>query len=816
MNIQQLLKSALPHLAALIVFAAVTLIYFWPAVEGKVMSQSDMMQWKGTSEETRKFREKTGEEALWTNSQFGGMPAYQIDMKTKGNLINKVRVALLSAFPKPANIIFWTMAGFYLLLIVLGASPWVAAAGALAYSFATYNFLIIDAGHTTKAMSISTVAPVIAGVLLAYKGRYWSGAALAGFALACNVVSNHYQITYYLFILLLVFFIAKLIDALQNNTIANFVKASALLAIAFVLAIGTDATRLWTTYEYSKESMRGGSAMTDGSTGSGGLDKDYALAWSYGKLETFTLLVPRFMGGGSGEPLSNKDSRLYEYMKQAGAGSQAPTYWGAQPFTGGTIYAGTIVCFLFLLGCLVVRGYLKWWLLAATILSIILSWGKNFAPTTDLFFAAFPMYNKFRVVSMILVIAQITMPLLGFWGLHRLLTADEKERPGLLTKLYLALGITGGLLLFLAVIGPNVFSFEGQGDSRYPKEFITMLVDERISMLQGDALRALLLVAVTGGLLWAWLTGKLKNQALIVGIIGLLTLGDLWVVNKRYLNDSNFMSSRKADAIFEQSPADAEILKDPDPNFRVFNVTRNPFNDGITSYWHKSVGGYHGAKLSRYQDLIENQLQKNNQEVLNMLNTKYIIAQSAENMPPMAQRNPNALGNAWFVRQIKPASTAQEEMAALSDFDARTTAIVNTKEYAGYLNNWQPASADTAATIRLTDYKPNHLTYEATAAADGLAVFSEIYYNDHKGWNAYLDGKPVPHIRADYLLRGMKIPAGQHKVEFKFEPKAYFTGEKISIISSGLLLLFCLAAIGFSVRAKKNENENEGLEIASS
>lgn len=802
MNLQNFLKSAIPHLAALLVFAVVTLAYFWPAMEGKVLSQGDITQWKGASEEARKFRSQTGEEPLWTNSQFGGMPAYQIDMQTKSNLVNKVRTGLLSALPKPANIIFWTIAGFYLLLVVLGLSPWAAAAGALAYGFATYNFLIIEAGHTTKAMSIATVAPVIAGVLLTYKGRYLSGAALAGFAMACNVVSNHYQITYYMFIMLLIFGIAKLVDAIKKQTLGSFFKASALLAVVLLLAIGSDATRIWTTYEYSKESMRGGSALNEGSANNtGGLDKDYALAWSYGKLETFTLLIPRFVGGGSGEPL-RKDGELYSYMKQMGAGTQGPTYWGAQPFTGGTIYVGAIVCFLFILGCFTVKGYYKWWLLAATILSIILSWGKNFNLATDLFYNIFPMYNKFRVVSMILVIAQITMPLLGFLGLHRLLTGSETERPQALRHLYLSLGITGFLLLLLAIIGPNTFSFSGQSDANYPKEFVKMLIDERVGMLQSDAFRSLLLVALSGGLLWAFLRGILKNQVLVIVIIGILALGDLWGVNKRYLNDSNFMTARKADAVFEPSVADKEILQDKDPNFRVMNLTRSPFNDGITSYWHKSIGGYHGAKLSRYQDLIENQLQKNNMQVLGMLNTKYIIAQASENAPPMAQRNPSALGNAWFVGQIKSVQTAKEEMAALSDFDARSTAIINTQEYGNYLSGFSPTS-DTTATIRLTDYKPNQLTYESNSTAEGMAVFSEIYYNDHKGWNAYLDGQAVPHIRANYLLRAIKIPAGQHKVVFKFEPASYFMGEKISLLTSVLLLLFCLAAIVLSFKNPK-------------
>jgi hypothetical protein len=797
----RIIANALPHLIAIVVFIVVTLAYFNPVLSGKVLQQSDIMQWKGMSKETRDYREKTGSEALWTNSQFSGMPAYQIDMQTKGDFLNVARGTLMDILPRPAGIILCTMLGFYLLLIIMGANPFIAAGGALSYTFATYNFLILDAGHVTKMMAIATIAPVVAGVWLLYKGKYWTGAALTGLFLAWNIASNHFQITYYLFICLALFVIAKLVDALRHAQIADFAKSTALFALVSLLAVGTEATRFWTTYEYSKETIRGGSELANADE-SDGLNKDYALAWSYGKAETMTLMVPRAAGGASGEPIS-KDSPLYKFMKQAGVSpAQAPTYWGAQPFTGGPIYHGAIVCFLFILGCVVVRGWLKWWLIAATILSIVLAWGKNFF-LTDVFFAAFPMYNKFRVVAMILTIAQFTMPLLGFLALRDIaqqVQGDATTQAKLKRQLLTATGITFALLLVLFLVS-NGFDFSAAGDKNYPEQFVQLLEAERASMFQSDLLRTLLLIVPVVGLLRLYIMGKLSDK-IAFALIGLLSLADLWQVNQRYLNSSNFVSAKKADDVFAPTEADLQILQDKDPNFRVFNVARNPFNDGITSYYHKSIGGYHGAKLSRYQDLIDQQLSKNNRKVLDMLNTKYIIAQAQEGAAPTAQLNPNALGNAWFVREIMPVNTAKEEMTALDNIEPRQTAVVNSAQFGDYIKTLA-ANSDSTATIKLNDYQPNHLSYESNSSAEALAVFSEIYYNDHKGWNAYIDGQNVPHIRANYVLRALKIPAGAHKIEFKFEPKAYQNGETISLICSLLVLGVCVGA-GFMAYKKEN------------
>lgn len=789
MNIQQLLKPALPHLLSLVVLLVLVIAYFNPLLDGKVIQQSDVSQWKGMSKEVMDYREKTGKEALWTNSMFGGMPAYQISMWTMDNLSNRIRGAMQKILPEPANLMLFAMISFYLLLSVLGVSTWLSVIGAVAFGLSTYNVLIIEAGHITKFSAMAYMPAVIAGVLLLYRGRYLTGAAIAGLAMAFNVGSNHYQITYYLLLLLALYVIAEGVMALRNKTLLNFAKATGIMAAVFLLAFASDATRMWTTYEYSKETMRGGSALSEGSSG---LDKDYALAWSYGKMETMTLLVPRFYGGASGQKIG-RDSETAQLFRQNNIGSdEAPMYWGAQPFTGGPVYFGAIICFLFLLGCFLVKGTLRWWLIAATVFSILLGWGKNFALLTDLFFNLFPMYNKFRVVSMILVVAQLTMPLLGILGLQQVLSGNANKE-NVLKALKISVGALGALLLLFILIGGNLFDFIGAGDDRYPEALQSALQADRLSMMRSDCIRSLVLILLAAGAIWAFVQKKLPQLAL-VGIMGILILGDLWTIDQNYLNNDSYVRKRNVDDIFTPTAADKIILADKDPDFRVLNLTRNPFSDAITSYHHKSLGGYHGAKLSRYQDLIDNQISKNNRSVLNMLNARYIINEDG-NKQPIAQLNPDALGNAWFVNEIKPVQGAKAEMEAITNFNPKTTAIVDETQFGNYLQG-VTISTDSTDAITLAEYQPNYLKYNSsTQAPTSLAVFSEIYYNDHKGWKAYIDGKETPHIRVNYVLRAIKIPQGTHTVEFKFEPRSYYTGNKISLAASSLLLLLVVAAM---------------------
>ncbi len=794
----ELFKKFIPHLVAFVVLLVVTLAYFYPTLEGKVVQQSDIINYQGMSQEIKSYREKTGESTLWTNSMFGGMPAYQIEMPPNNNPLNMVRTGMLNFIPRTAAMILWAMVGFYVLMLVLGASPWVAMVGALGFGFSTYNVLIIDAGHVTKMLAMSTMPAVLAGVVLTYRRNLLAGAALTGFAFASNILSNHYQITYYLLMMLGIYVLAELVDAVRNKRLAHFAKASVILALVFALGIGTDLSRILTTAEYSKETTRGGSALgNDSQSGEKGLGRDYAFAWSSGVLETMTLIVPRFMGGSSNELLS-ENSEAKQLIRQ----DRGPTYWGAMPFTGGPVYFGAIICFLFILGCFVVKGPTKWWIIAATLVSIMLSWGKNFPMLNNLLFDYLPGYNKFRTVSMILVIAQLTMPLMGCLALHQIVS-KKINKDEALKALKLSTGIVGGLLLILGIVGGGLFEFSGAADENYREKYpqlITALFSDRQSMLQSDSFRSLFLVLAAAALIWALVQNKLK-ESLALGIMAVLVLGDLWTVDKKYLNEENFVTKSNSTAAFELTAADQQILQDKDPNYRVFNTTRNPFNDAITSYHHKSIGGYHGAKLSRYQDLIENHLSKQNMAAINMLNTKYVIM-GQEGGEPRAQLNPGALGNAWFVDSIKWVASAKEENDALNQFNPRKTAIVD-KQFEAKLGGLQTQANDSVATIRLTDYKPNHLTYEANNTKDGLAVFSEIYYNDHKGWEALIDGKPADHIRANYVLRAMKVPAGKHKIEFVFDSKSFAMGQKVSLGSSVALLLLIIGALAMPFVERK-------------
>lgn len=803
----QFIQRWLPHIVAMTLFLVLSLLYFSPVLEGKKLQQSDTMQWEGMSHEVRSYNEETGENALWTNAMFGGMPTYQIAMKGAGNFLHLARHYALSVIPEPANYIFMALVCFYILLIVLQVSPPVAVVGALGYGFATYMMLILEAGHVTKTVTLALTPLVLAGVFMAYRRNWLAGTALTALALALNIGANHLQITYYTFLILGVFFIALLIDAIRNHRLPQFAKTTLVLGVAVLLGIGANATRLWTTYEYAQETIRGGTELTK-ATQTSGLDRDYALAWSYGVMETMTLLVPRFYGGASAEPIG-KDYEMYKYVGR-GADTVAPMYWGAQPFTGGPIYHGAVVCFLFVLGCFLIRGWFKWAAVAATLLSILLAWGKNMGWFTDLFFYYFPMYNKFRVVSMTLVIAQCMMPLLGAWALqHFLIRHPEVDSQANADKKRALIGTTAvlsGILLFFLLFGSSFLPFESDGDERY-KQVIDILRADRLKMFRADIIRSWVLVLATAGVLWVYYKGWIKSALITAAVIGVLLLGDLWLVDKSYLNNRNFVSAAKAKAIFEKDAVDEEILKDTDPDFRVLNLTANTFNDAITSYYHKSLGGYHGAKLGRYQDLIEYHLSKNNINVINMLNTKYVIVPDEQAGGRRVQRNPDALGNAWWVSEIKTVQDADAEIAALTDFNPRQTAIVD-ERFASALSGLQLAP-DSTASIRLTSYAPNRLTYETQNNKEGLAVFSEIYYNGHKGWNAYIDGQPAPHLRANYVLRAMRIPAGKHTIEFKFEPAAYAKGEMISYTSSALVLLLCGVVLTQQLRRRKELEESE-------
>ena len=800
---QSLMKRLQPHIIALLIFVALTFAYFSPLLSGKELSQHDITQWLGMSKEIADFRDTTGEEALWTNSMFGGMPAYQISVKYAANLLQYVNDALWLGLPSPANLLFLGMLGFYLLLITLRTDYRLAIAGAIAYAFCSYFLVVIMAGHNSKAHAMGLFPLVIAGVLMAYRNRMLFGAAITSVALGLQIYANHLQITYYLAITILILILCEAIEAVRKKTVPNFIKASVVLGFAAMLSVVPNITNLLATYEYGEYSTRGQSELKS-KPASTGLDIDYALSYSNGKLETMTLLIPGFSGNSSSAELSTS-SETYKALQQNAGDQQArqfiksaPLYWGKLFSTQGAVYNGAIVVFLFVLSLFLLRGAVRWWLIAATALFIMLSWGKNFMGLTEFFFNHFPGYNKFRAVSMMLVVASFCIPLGAIMGLNEFFSGKLKKE-ALMGYLKKAFYITGGTCAFFMLLPGLVCDFIGPADEQLAQYdwLLTALRADRESLVRMDAFRSLFFILLSAGLLWAWLKDKVKT-GMAFSLLALFILADLWMVDKRFLNNENFESASQAKQQFEPTAADLQILEDKS-YYRVMNTTASTFNDAVTSYFHKSIGGYHGAKLERYQELIEGQISKGNIQVLNMLNTKYFIVRNPETQQPIVQVNPDANGNAWFVREWRVVPDADAEMAALDSINTKDVAIVD-QRFAGELDGLTPGR-DSLAMIRLTSYAPNKLTYIAQTSKPALAVFSEIHYP--KGWNAYLDGKKVEHIRLNYVLRGLKIPAGNHEVEFRFEPEVYLKGEKIALAGSVVMFLFFGLAVFMEVRGKK-------------
>jgi len=802
-------KQALPYFSAIVIFVVISLVYFSPLLEGKVLKQSDITQFKGMSKEITDFRNATGEEALWTNSMFGGMPAYQISVLYKGNVLRYLDKLMQLYLPQPAGMVFLYMIGFYILLLVLKVDKWLAIAGAIAFAFSSYLFIIFEAGHNSKAHAIGYMAPVLASIILTYRGRYLAGGIMAAITLSLELLTNHLQITYYLMLIALVFVITELVSSIREKQLPGFAKATGVLLIASIFAVATNITNLWATYEYSKETIRGKTELTsEKSNRTSGLDKDYATGWSYGKMETLTLLVPNFYGGSSQGELSDKSNTFKALKANNIDDNQAqkvikamPLYWGTQPGVAGPVYIGAIIMFLFVFALFALDNKYKWWLLAATILSILLAWGKNFMPFTNFFMHYVPGYNKFRAVSMTLVMAELCIPLLAILGLQKAFSG-ETDKKKLLKYLYYSLGIAGGISLFFAVVGSSIFDFISPSDEQYktyfPDWLMSALREDRAALLKDDAFRSLAYIVLAGAAIWAMINQKIKKPVFFAALT-LLILIDMWSVNRRYVNNDSFVRKSVAAVPFQPSGADQFIMKDKDPNFRVFNQSvGNPFADASTSYFHKSLGGYHGAKLRRYQELIDLQLVKGNMNVYNMLNTKYFIVPDEKGGQPQTQINMQAMGNAWFVNNAHMVNNADEEINELTNFVPTETAIYDKRfenEVKGHM-----ISKDSLARIALTEYKPNHLTYKSETSREQLAVFSEIYYE--KGWSAYIDGKQAPYFRANYVLRAMIVPAGTHTIEFKFEPQVYKTGEKISYASSILLVLLAIGGIGLLAKSK--------------
>lgn len=798
------------HFAVAGLFIAICFFYFTPAFQGKVLMQSDVTQAQGMQKEIMEVRAKTGKAPLWTNQVFGGMPAYQIWAFYPDNITTYVISALKTVFPNPIDTVLLSLFGAYLLFCVLKLNPWLAAAGAIAFTFSSYNFILLHAGHSNQAYAITFFAPILAGIILTLRGKHLLGAVLTAFFLAMEIRSNHIQMAYYLMFSLLILVGIEIYHAIKNKTTAKLFVSLGYLGAATLIALMVNASVLWTTYEYGKESTRGKSNLSQKvSTGtSSGLDKEYAYGWSQGIGECITFLIPDTYGGESSGGTLKADSKVAQALVEkgvpadqaAGFAAQLPTYWGDKPSTAGPWYFGAGICFLFVFGLMIVKNRAKWWLLATVILSMLLSFGKNFTLVSDLFFNYFPLYNKFRAVESILVLTQLAFPILAFLAIKEVL--ESKDKTFILKKLFLALYITGGIALLVAVLPTLFFSFKNsiadesliaqltqafQGDSTFATSIVNgALVQDRASLARIDAIRSLIFVLVTFGILWALITQKIKLQIFSILILA-VTLIDLWQIDKRYLKDESFQPKEDAMQVRTPREVDQFILRDTDPDFRVLDLSLgNPFADASTSYFHKTLGGYHAAKLKRFQELIENQFSKSlNQDALDMLNTKYVITADPKTQAVGMKANATACGHAWFVQQVRFADNADQEMQAISSFDPKNEAIID-KQYQALIDTKQNA-IDPKGTITLTSYTPEHLVYETGSTSNQVAVFSEIFYD--KGWKMLIDGVEKPYFRADYLLRAAQIPVGNHKIEFIFHPNSYYTGEGISLAGSILLVL---------------------------
>ena len=800
-------KKSLPHITAIILFLLLPILYFSPVLENKQLSQHDSQTYIGMSKEIVDYNKKSDDLALWSNSMFGGMPSYLIGLPTTTVITSVFTFTNLYGW-RPVNFVFLYLIGFYIALLLFGVSPWLAIVGALSFGFGSYNFIIIAAGHASKAIAIGYMAPVIAGFYYALKKEKWIGSAIFSIFLALEIYTNHPQITYYTFLILMIMGVTELITIIKGKEDIRvlLIKLAIIFAFAF-LAIAANSNKLWTTWEYGKYSMRGKSDLTsDKENKTTGLDRDYATGWSYGIGETLTLLIPNFNGGSSAVGFS-EDSETGKVLKSnnvPNAGTvvkQLPGYWGSQPGTSGPVYFGAVVCFLFILGLFLLKGPIRIWIVIATVLSIALAWGHNFMPLTNLFLDYFPGYNKFRTVTMILVIAGFTFPLFGFLTLQKILDR-EIDRKTWLKPLAWSVGLTAGIALIFALLPGIAGSFVSSADSQFPDWLQSSLIADRESLLRSDAFRSAIFILLGAGVIWAYVEEKLKVNATLI-VLGALILVDMWGVDKRYLHDGLFVSDREAKNPYKATTADLAILKDKSADYRVLNMAVSTFNDASTSYFHQSIGGYHGAKMRRYQELIDfhisnemtllaQRLPKIKSEAgmdslflglntLNMLNTKYLIWNSEA--API--QNNHALGSVWLVSKYKIVENADQEIAALKFIDPSREVVID-KKFERLISG-EVLKNDSEAKIALTQKSLNKMIYHYQGNGNQLAVFSAIYYP--KGWNAYIDGKITPHFQADYLLRSMLLKKGNYDIVFKFEPNSFVVGQKISVWSSILLLL---------------------------
>lgn len=809
-------KKILPYMVAFVLFLIASLIYCSPVLEGKRIQAGDEFNAKAAVQESIEYRQETGDVTWWTGSMFSGMPNYQVG---GGRYISTTLMNPIWKLTHPSSakmpLVFLTFfCCFFILLRSFGINKWLSIVGAFATGFSSYFFIIEAAGQNGKAWSIMLMSVVVGGFYLIYKKRYGWGISLTMIFTAMGF-SPHPQMAYYIFLLIGILFFTELYIHIKEKRYKDFAISTLLFIASVGVGLGTGTANIFANNEYAKETMRGGHSElikdNDNTNKTKGLDLDYATNWSYGVDETLTFLIPGYMGTASGYNVGT-DSKLYETLVQNGVPKadskafcqSAPTYWGEQPFTVGSVYMGAVVCLLFVLGLFIVKGPYKWGLLIATLFSVALSWGHNFMGLTELFFNYFPLYDKFRAVSSILIVAEVTMPLLGFLAVKQLIdgTIDKKS---LNKSLYYSTGIVGGICLILALFGGSLCDFKSSYDAGFtnqiPAWVYQAIIAERADMLRSDSFRSLLFVLLSGGLIWSFVNLNLKKNWMIA-ILGVLIFSDMWPINKRFLNDDNFATPKQKSNFYAIQPYEQAILQDKDPNFRVLNLASNTFNEARTSYRLKSIGGYSAAKLRRYQDLIDRYISKMDLDIISMLNGKYIIV-TDESGQVVPQRNPYAMGNAWYIDSIMIVDTPNEECAALGNINLNNTAVLD-RQFADYVSGFRPVN-DSTASVKLNTYSPKELTYTSNSKNDGTVVFSEIYYP--YGWKAFIDGKATDIFRVNYILRAINVPAGTHQISMIFEPDSVKKGNTVSVIFVFIMYATILSFIAVAIyRVRKRRS----------
>lgn len=812
----KILDKFYPHAIAIVGFILVSLVYFYPVLQGKKILQSDITQYTGMAKEQNDFRALNHSEPYWTNAAFGGMPTYQLGANYPHNYVKQLD-SVLRFLPRPADYLLLYFLGFYVLLLVMRAKPLEAFFGALAFGFSTYLIIILGVGHNAKAHAIAYMPLVIAGVILVFRRKFIIGGILTMIAAALEINANHFQMTYYLLLFLLILFGFFIFKYAKQKDFKTIFYCFGTFLIAGLLAIGSNATNLMATAEYAKFSTRDKSELTFNADGTpskndNALSNEYITEYSYGIAESFNLIAPRLFGGSNSENLGTQ-SKMYDFMIGQGVpegqakdfSTALPTYWGNQPIVAAPAYIGAVVFFLAVLALFYDQRKIKYVFLTGAVFSLLLSWGKNFSVMTDFFIDVIPMYNKFRAVSSIQVLLELCFPVLAVMGLQSFFTSDQNSDEKWKQKaLWKTTAISFGILLLLFLFKGS-FSFSGGSDEYFIKsygpDFVNALKDDRRSMYSADLLRSGFLILMASGLLWLFVKNRVKSTTAVI-LLGLLMVGDLFFIDKNYVSSKDFVSASAVDAPFEETPADKQILLDT-THYRVFEVDGN-LSSGRASYFHKSLGGYHAAKPRRMQQLFDYQIAKNNMEVLDMLNVKYIIQTDKEGKQFPTQ-NPEINGNSWFVRQVKWVNAANEEMKALDSLDSKNMAVVNKMEFGKFVGNTS-FEKDSTAAITLAIYRPNYLKYASSNAQNGLAVFSEMYYKD--GWDVYIDGKKATYIRADYALRAMEIPSGKHIVEFKFDPQVVKKGSRIAFFSAIAMVFLIVGGLYFERKKKWHKLKN--------